>query len=180
MTIFLNGRPMPLEVLRDSLFKDIVHRKEWDDADVDKIELTLGARFRDAGFKNGLVDDFQVFDRRLTAIEAKCLAGASMPPSAAGSGEPDQELLEYYLNRHDAEYQSALADLRRWREDENNLVNDVREIMVMQELPTRVRPLCSSAGPTTLRWSGWNRARRTRSCRFPPDCPATGWVWPNG
>jgi hypothetical protein len=133
--LYLNGQPMALEVLRDNLFKDIVHRKEWGDIDLDKIELTLGARFRDSGFKNGLVDDFQVFDRRLTSLEARCLAGASTlePPSA--STKPDQELLEYYLNRHDPEYQSALAALRRLREDENNLANDVREIMVMKELP---------------------------------------------
>ena len=133
--IYLNGRPMALEVVRDNLFKDIVHRKEWGDTDIDKIELTLGARFRDSGFKNGLVDDFQVFDRRLTSLEARCLADASMLQPDPAATKPDQELLEYYLNRHDREYQSALAALRRLREEESNLANDVREIMVMKELP---------------------------------------------
>ncbi len=31
--------------------------------------LTIGARFRDSGFKNGLIDDLQVFDVALTAAE---------------------------------------------------------------------------------------------------------------
>jgi hypothetical protein len=30
-----------------------------------KIHLTFGARFRDSGFKNGALDDLQVFDAAL-------------------------------------------------------------------------------------------------------------------
>ena len=131
LRLYLNGLPMELEVVRDNLFKDIVHRKEWGDADVDKIELTLGARFRDSGFKGGLIDDFQVFDRCLMPLEAGALAGLS------GLQPPQEELFAYYLNRHDAGYRSALTALQRLRDEENNLVNDVREIMVMKELPER-------------------------------------------
>ena len=136
---------MALEVVRDNLFKDIVHRKEWGDTDIDKIELTLGARFRDSGFKNGLVDDFQVFDRRLTSLEARCLADASTLQPDSAATKPDQELLEYYLNRHDREYQSALAALGRLREEESNLANDVREIMVMREATAAARHFSAQA-----------------------------------
>jgi hypothetical protein len=44
-------------------------------------------------------------------------------------------LLEYFLARHHEPYQSALAELKRLREQENGLVNDIREIMTMKELP---------------------------------------------
>ena len=130
LRLFLDGRPMALEVVRDNLFKDILHRKEWGDMDVDKIELTLGARFRDAGFKNGLIDDLQVFDRCLSAAEVGALAGSQVPPDG-------DEMFGHYLSRHDPRYGSAMAALRRLREAENSLTNDVREIMIMNELPER-------------------------------------------
>ena len=43
--------------------------------------LTLAARFRDSGFKNGLIDDLQVFDVELTAVEV-----AACPPKRARYG----------------------------------------------------------------------------------------------
>ena len=45
-----------VEVVRDRLTRDFVHRAEWGDYDVASVELALGARFRDVGFKNGAVD----------------------------------------------------------------------------------------------------------------------------
>ncbi len=171
LKIFRNGEEMKAEVLRDNLYKDIVHRKEWNDAEAGKIELTLAARFRDSGFKNGLIDEFKVFDRELTAVEvrgiASGLSGASFPVSVSerdsvldcasplalsnrplhvqsGRGLPQSKtsrqfaaLFEFYLHRHDHEYQTALAELKKLRDAENDLANDIPEIMVMKEMPQR-------------------------------------------
>ncbi len=71
LKIFLNGQIAEIEIIRDNLFKDILYRSEWGDADVGNIPLTLAARFRDSGFKNGLIDEFEVFDRCLTGFEVK-------------------------------------------------------------------------------------------------------------
>jgi hypothetical protein len=95
------------------------------------IELTLAGRFRDSGFKQGLIDEFEIFDRCLTPWEARRLADA-----AAGSPEPEA-LLAWYLQQADAPYQAAMADLRKLREQENNLVNDVPEVMVMKDMSPR-------------------------------------------
>jgi hypothetical protein len=76
LKLYLNGALLATEVVRDNLFKDIVHRKEWGDMEVDKIDLTLGARFRDSGFKNGAVDEFEIFDRWLSPLEVRLLGGA--------------------------------------------------------------------------------------------------------
>jgi len=186
--LYRNGAPMAVEVFRDNLFKDIVHRKEWGDADVGGVELTLAGRFRDSGFRNGLIDEFLVFDRCLTALEVRAVASgpattlspsemkgeksetapvveatpqsaqaraldrsadslsaSQLPPVRAGKSfafpwenQRESELIfTHYLSRHDAHYQSTLAELHKLREYENTLVNDVREIMVMKELPTR-------------------------------------------
>ncbi len=188
--LYLNGEFQESEVIRDNLYKDIVHRKEWGDSDVGNIHLTLAGRFRDNGFKNGLIDDFQVFDVCLTEVEVKLIArgeGGSnkpltltfspgergqqsprasplnaveqsqaseprtnrrtIPPLPEAEGRPSsvaaprrvegegEALLEYFLARHYEPYQTALAELKQLREKENHLINDVREIMTMQELP---------------------------------------------
>lgn len=129
--LYLNGSPLAVEVVRDHLYKDILHRNQWGDAEVGGIELTLAERFRDSGFRNGAIDEFQVFDRCLTPLEASMVAGRA-------PADPDRTALrDYYLQRLDPDYQAALAELRRLRARENDLVNDVREIMVMREMPWR-------------------------------------------
>jgi hypothetical protein len=129
--LYLNGEPLPLQTVRDHLFKDILHRQEWGDMDVKEIELTLAGRFRDSGFKDGTIDELEVFNRCLTPWEVKLAAGAD-------SGTPDtQAMLSYYLQRVDSRYQAALSELQALREQENELIDDVPEISVMKEMAQR-------------------------------------------
>ena len=67
--MYLDGVPVETDVVRDHLYKDISYRREAGDRSADTHPLTIGARFRDSGFKNGLIDDLQVFDVCLTALE---------------------------------------------------------------------------------------------------------------
>ena len=155
--ILLNGAAMETEVVRDALTKDIVHLKQWDDTEVGKIHLTLGARFRDSGFKNGTIDDLQVFDMALTETEVRLL-GAPSTSSARSSWSsrvsvpPDKLKLElqraapmlgapaaldYFLARKNENYRHALAGLKKLREQENDLQDGIREIMTMEEMPQR-------------------------------------------
>lgn len=130
ITLFLNGERMEVETVRDHLFKDIVHRSEWGDGDVGHIELTLAGRFRDAGFRHGAIDEFEVYDRRLTEWEVRRL----FDPQAAGRSE---EMREYYLQEVDSDCRQAAAELAFLRAEENRLVNDIPEIMVMREMSPR-------------------------------------------
>lgn len=129
--VYRDGQLLDVEIIRDHLYKDIQHRAEWGDSEVGGVHLTLAGRFRDNGFKNGLLDELQVFNTVLTPVEIATLAlnpaTEPAPPAAA--------LFEHYLARHDSEYQQALRDLRSARVRENDLVTPVKEIMVMQELP---------------------------------------------
>ena len=77
--LYLNGAPLETEVVRDHLYKDFTHRAAWGDGEVGGIQLTLAARFRDNGFKNGLMDDLQVFDVALTAPEVKLIIAPNEP-----------------------------------------------------------------------------------------------------
>lgn len=123
--LYLNGAALPVETVRDHLTKDIRHRSEWGDAEAGSIHLTLAGRFRDSGFKNGLIDDLQVFDVALTETEVKAFAGQRTATA------------EYFLSRKHTPYINALAELKQLREQENALINDVPEIMTMAELSTR-------------------------------------------
>ena len=76
------ARRLETDVVRDHLYKDIGYRREAGDRSSDTHPLTIGARFRDSGFKNGLIDDLQVFDVALTAAEVagtSCAVIRAMP-----------------------------------------------------------------------------------------------------
>lgn len=128
--IYVNGRPADCDVVRDKLTRDITHRAEWGDSDAGGVQLALGARFRDVGFKGGAIDELAVYNRELTPLEA------------ARSGGRQHELDEetrfvHYLLRSDEPYRKARAELSELRRQENELVGQVRQIMVMEEMPGR-------------------------------------------
>ncbi|MEP6664449.1 MAG: DUF1553 domain-containing protein, partial [Verrucomicrobiota bacterium] len=135
LKLFRNGDPAETEIVHDNLSKDILYRAEWGDADVGNISLTLAARFRDSGFKNGSIDEFQIFDRELTAEEAR------LNRSSRG----DEAHFNSELGTRNAENNQSLVtsaatnllELKKLRDAENNFVNDIPEIMVMRESPTR-------------------------------------------
>jgi hypothetical protein len=131
LRLYHDGEPMPVEIVRDHLFKDILHRKEWGDADVAGVELTLAGRFRDSGFRHGTIDEFQVFDLCLTPLEVRALHAGSTPDATP------EELLAHHLERVDPEYGFLSNELAQLRRAENDLVNDIPEIMVMREMADR-------------------------------------------
>ncbi len=132
--LYADGRPLEVELVRDHLYKDIQHRAEWGDAEVGQVHLTLAGRFRDSGFRNGAIDELQVFDTELTPLEVDALAGnpSGHPPSPA-------DLKEHYLARVDPACAEARETLHHARVVENDLITPVKEIMVMQEM-TEQRP----------------------------------------
>jgi hypothetical protein len=128
--VYVNGRSADCEVIRDKLTRDIIHRAEWGDYDAGGVQLSLGARFRDSGFKNGAVDDFRVYDRELSPPEVSLVANTE------ASAESESRFAHYRL-RSDAEHQAVAAELQKLRTEENDLIAQVKQIMVMEELPYR-------------------------------------------
>jgi hypothetical protein len=144
--LYRNGAPLETEIVRNSLTKDISYSETWTNRYAKQPPLTLAARFRDSGFKNGLLDDLRVFDVCLTPTEARLLAtDATTNPAnpkldganktARTSKSVDPSTFDYFLARHDEPYQAALAELKQLREAENKLIYEVPEIMIMAELP---------------------------------------------
>ncbi len=131
--VYLNGREAAVEVIRDGLWKDITYGTP---------DLTVGQRFRDSGFKGGLVDDLFVYDRELTPLEVA--QGAGRDDFARLLRVPESELtvadraaLQAYfmaaVHGPGREHQAGLTAVRR---EENQWVTSIPDLMVMQEMPS--------------------------------------------
>ena len=129
ITLYIDGTSVPVNVVRDNLFKNISYERT-------KVNLTLGYRFRDTGFGNGLLDELRVYNRELVSLEAAQLAGN--PPTATFFSAPttaDKEALyDYYLHHKSGAYQETLAQLESLRTQENDLISPINEMMVMKDM----------------------------------------------
>ncbi len=118
LKLFLNGKPADTEIVRDKLTREIVGG--GDDF------VGLGQRMRDNGFKNGLVDEFYVFDRQLSEREVEKLAN------------PDKEVksdLEHHYLTDNEKVAKWLDQLKAAREKRSAVQKGIKEIMVMQDKP---------------------------------------------
>ncbi len=131
--IFINGRLADTEVIRDGLIKDITYESGEPD-------LAIGHRFRDSGFRGGVVDDFMVFNRALTLLEVTHIAGlpdytqAWNTDPASLTAEQRDGLLDYFVANSYAPAQRFLENLQTLRREQSKLINPIPELMVMQEM----------------------------------------------
>lgn len=126
--LFINGKAAETEVVRDHLSKQITGGGGDN--------ITIGERFRDRGFKNGLIDEFRVFERQLTSPEILRLS--EIKQAATNQTQPvEDDLKEYYLSTINDAYQAQLQTLEKSREKLNSFVDGIQEIMVMRELPDK-------------------------------------------
>lgn len=139
LQIFVNGEAIEVEVIKDKLTKEITGGGGDN--------ITLAERFRDRGFKDGAIDEFKVFDRKLTALEARYLHSPQKVIDSVKSEiariQDDlelkesltQSLFDFYLETVDADWSESRKQLLAARETHNNFADGIAEIMVMRELP---------------------------------------------
>ena len=133
LALYVDGRRADCEIVRDHLTKNITGGGND--------HLTVGQRFRDRGFKNGLVDEIKVFDRRLSRSEvAQLHDGVSLGrvldlDLSKLTGPQRQDLLTYYLANIDGAFRSRLVELMALRKERSALVDPVVEIAVMKDRP---------------------------------------------
>jgi hypothetical protein len=139
LQVYVNGVLEPVEIVRDSLSKTINYIKrarannEGDLVDVDT--FAIGQRFRDRGFKDGLVDDLKIYGRELTSLEVLNLFDNKT--LVRNSAKPVTGLYEFYLSNQDEEYRQGLEELCDLRRERSDFLDEVPEIMVMQEMPQK-------------------------------------------
>lgn len=130
--LYVQGRPVEVDVVRDGLTRDITYERSDPD-------LQIGFRFRDNGFKGGKIDDLFIHSRALSAAEVlQSSGGSSLSATFASASHGDASALELALDFYVAavypparNHDEALRQLRR---EEGKLVQSIPEMMVMEEM----------------------------------------------
>jgi hypothetical protein len=132
--VYLNGRPAPVEVVRDHLTKNTESGTPGLTYFSGGTGLNFGERFRSVGLKGCLVDELRVHDRALTAVEvAQLHDGRALVEALAHKDEA--ALRPYYFAAVDPEARQARADLHQARRTWFATQTGVFEIMTMEETP---------------------------------------------
>jgi hypothetical protein len=137
LAIHVDGQLAPVQVVRNELTKEIT----GGGGD----EIALGERFRDRGFKRGMIDDFRVFGRDLSRIEIQAVEqNLSVSEVKSSYGRSDQIdnhsddqsdlLFDYYLATVDPSWASHQHDLQAARADYYKAQDGLNEVMVMREM----------------------------------------------
>ena len=135
LKIYLDGKLAPHEIVRDNLYKTVRGGGGK--------HIAIGERFRDRGFKNGLVDEFHVYHRELVPIEVaqlhdgKALTDTLKTPADKLSPAQRDGLYRYYLSNFDTAYKAQLAKATAADTRRSGLENGLTEIMVMRDMPKR-------------------------------------------
>lgn len=160
LKIYLNGQPAQTRVVRDHLYRDIVYREKWGDSTEkdsgDRIlPFSLGARFNDASFTEGTIDDFAFFLGCLSAPEIARLADPAAPVA-------DNAWLDWWLREKDESWIALHRELTEVRSAINEIESNAIDLMVMKELDGPRRPT------HILRRGTWNQPGE----EVAPDTPA--------
>lgn len=117
LKIYVDGNLIETEVVRDKLTKQITGGGND--------HITIGERFRDRGFTQGMVDQFAVYDLELTSAEVAVASGATPTP---------EQVAQYRLQRRYDSWTEANTKLSEARKERNQAYDRTSEIMVMREL----------------------------------------------
>jgi len=131
LTLYVNGRPAEARVVRDSLYRDIVYREKWGDStEKDQGEsvlpFTIGARFNDASFHEGAVDDVVFF---LGCLSAPEIARLGHPAAEV----PAEAWLDWWLREKDAPWRALQSERTAVRAGINEIESNAIDLMVMKE-----------------------------------------------
>ena len=137
LKIYIDGKLTKTEIHKDNLYKNITGGGNDN--------IVIGQRFRDVGFSKGLVDDFHVFNRKLTSIEIAQLYDGQALNKILGNpvdklSQTDHQFLrEYYFASINETFTNQLSKLRSAREKVTKLLDGKTEIMVMEEMKVKPR-----------------------------------------
>jgi len=120
LKLYENGRLSESEVVRDHLTREITGGGSP--------FLAFAQRMRDCGFKNGMLDEFYLYDRSLPPSEVAILAGKKKELS------PEDEFKLFLESKYDP-YRTQKNALVTDRKAFGNQRQRLTEIMVMKEMP---------------------------------------------
>ncbi|MDA8745463.1 DUF1553 domain-containing protein [Rubripirellula amarantea] len=159
LKLFVGGKPLSTEVLRDKVMKSanvvVDHGGEF----------VVGQRFRARGLADGLIDDVRVYDRALSMSELESFA----------SGTPIDADFEYYVSAVDDEARAAMQQLTEARHAYVMAEEVMNEIPIMEEMdeprPTHVLARGQYDAPTSDETLVPRDTFQEFALPFPEDAP---------
>ena len=120
LLLFENGKQADVEIVRDHLTREIIGGGDP--------FIGFAQRMRDRGFKNGILDEFYLYDRVLDPAEITILSGLQKQTDDGGN---------IAIFNHSAYPPSVKARERLYTERESfgDQRQRLTEIMVMEEMP---------------------------------------------
>lgn len=179
LTLFLNGQAMAATVKVDNLKQSILYaidpatgeHTNWSEAGNLRIGFVGG---NSPTLDSVMVDEFKIFDRRLTQLEVAALsnpdAPGDLPALASGprTAAQTETLRDYYVSTIDPDFRRDFDTLTQLRAEENDLMSALPEVMVMRDLP--------EPRPTHVLYRGAYDAPRER---VEPGTPASVMAFPD-
>ena len=169
LAMFVNGQPASTVVVKDQLSREITGGGGDN--------IALGERFRDRGFKGGMVDDFRVFSRNLSHLEAlstfdAATAKQGLQASADALNESlRNQLFEHFLLTQDQEWTAHQTSLQAARSELAKFNDGLKEIMVMRELPEPKKAYVLFRGEYAQRREEVTAGTPAALSPFPEDAP---------
>ena len=135
LRLYINGKLMTLEIKTDKLKRSILSYGKDKLSTGHPGNLQIGKRGTNFAetLDQSLVDEFSVFDRRLSALEIDALYSMSNPINSYIELGKEKELFDYYLLTVDPDFQTRQKNLTRLRGEENAVLSAQPEVMVMEE-----------------------------------------------
>lgn len=133
LKIFVGGNNVGQNIVQDSLTRQIT---TWINGHND---LAIGSRFRDRGFKDGVVDEFRGYDRVLSQLEIlQLIDGVSLNEALSSDVATISEttmgmLREYYFLAVDPWLNQRRAALKNARAKWNKVMDETPGISIMRE-----------------------------------------------
>ena len=162
LKLYVNGELAPVEVVKDQLTKEITGGGGDN--------ISLGERMRDRGFKGGAIDEFRVFNRELTALEALATQDEPAANALLAKGEGER-VSDYFLATADADFAKQLDARQVSRAAAMKAADDMAEIMVMRELPQPKKAFTLFRGQYDQRRDEVGAGTPASLSPFPKDAP---------
>lgn len=169
--LYQDGEKLQMEVIKDKLYKDIIFFTKNEPA------LQVGGWYRGSGFTGGKADDILVYNRKLTDFEIGILAGKNSWASLAAKSHeqltgPEKEALnDYYNTAVDSLNDAAREKLRQWRAALSDTMREVKELMVMEEMPQPRQTYLLERGQYNLKGEQVFPNTPEEIFRFPANLP---------
>ena len=141
LQVYINGKSIKSIVHFDQLYKSIkpVSGRNYVPDPNRQVMMGKGHNYlftdTDNGIFRGSFDEIQFFPTDLTSLEVATLYNQNLPDNLRAKPLSKEEYLDHYLHRFDQKYQDLNKKLARLRQEKYRIMENVREVMVLEEMP---------------------------------------------